>query len=250
MSLQTKISVVIPARMESSRLPGKILLDIGGKPMLRHVWERALEMRLADEIVIATDSSEVMETAQSWGAVAHLTPKECPNGTARIATLLDRLIGDFIINLQGDEPLMESALLDGLAESWRQDGGDVVTAVRRIEDDAELRDPNLVKVVLGQRSQALYFSRSPVPFLRDAADDCWVAHHDYWAHIGIYGYSRKTLEQYSTLAPGTLEQIERLEQLRFLEHGFSIRTVNTQYHPLGIDTPQDLERARALFATK
>jgi len=242
-----RISVVIPARLESSRLPGKVLLDLGGKPMLQHVWERASAMQ-ADEVVIATDSDAVKTAAEGWGARVMMTSPDCPNGTARIASILDELVGDFVINLQGDEPFMAPALLDALAANWQATGADLVTAVRAITSDDELFDANVVKVVRGRDGQALYFSRETIPHVRDCPREQWRLRQRFWAHIGVYGYSREALAQYATLAPGALENAEKLEQLRWLEHGFSIRAVETDYRPLGVDTPEDLERARANLA--
>lgn len=243
--VSNRISVVIPARLESSRLPGKILLDLGGRPMLQRVWERAQKMSTASELVIATDSAEVRERAEGWGARVLMTSPDCPNGTARIASILDELTGDFIINLQGDEPFMEPELLDALAETWRTGGGDVITAVRAIADEEELFNPNVVKVALGGESRALLFSRSTIPHVRDWPREQWLERQRFWAHIGVYGYTRAALSAYLGLAPGELEQTEKLEQLRFLERGFAIRAVVTDYRPLGVDTLDDLERARA-----
>ncbi|WP_269541908.1 3-deoxy-manno-octulosonate cytidylyltransferase [Cerasicoccus fimbriatus] len=241
------ISVVIPARLESSRLPGKVLLELGGKPMLQCVWERAMAMKTPNEVVIATDSEVVLTLAQEWGATVKMTPKECPNGTARAACLLDELAGDFIINLQGDEPFMEPELLDALVETRRNAGGDVVTAVRPITDEAELFNPNVVKVARGREARALLFSRTTIPFVRDVPQSEWLSARKFWAHIGVYGYTRKALEQYSSLETGDLETSEKLEQLRFLEHGFAITVVETEYRSIGVDTMEDLERARKMF---
>ncbi|WP_309399339.1 3-deoxy-manno-octulosonate cytidylyltransferase [Cerasicoccus maritimus] len=245
-----KVSVVIPARLESMRLPGKVLLDIGGKPMLQWVWERAMSMGKAEEVVIATDSDEVFARAQAWGAVAKMTPKECPNGTSRAAYLLDELKGDFIINLQGDEPFMEPELLDALVEKRAEAGGDVVTAVRPIQDQVELFNHNVVKVARGGNSQALLFSRATIPFVRDVPEENWLATRKFWAHIGVYGYTREALTRYPTLSAGDLETTEKLEQLRFLEHGFSITVVETNYRSIGVDTMADLERARDILLAR
>lgn len=243
-----KVSIVIPARLESSRLPGKVLLDLGGKPMLQHVWERARLMTEAAEVVIATDADAVRERATAWGAKVMMTSPDCPNGTARAASLLDQLAGEFIINLQGDEPLMEPGLLDALVAAWRTHGGDVVTAVRLIEDQAELFNPNVVKVVRGQDSRALLFSRATIPYVRDYPKEDWLTRQHFWAHIGVYGFTRKTLADYANWPVGKLETVEKLEQLRFLERGCMIRVVETDYRPVGVDTPEDLERVRALMS--
>lgn len=244
---EERVSVVIPARLESNRLPGKVLLDLGGRPMLQRVWECAQLMTQASELVIATDSAEVLGRAEGWGARVMMTSPECPNGTARAASLLDELTGDFIINLQGDEPFMEPGLLDALAEAWRQGGGDVVTAVRAIADQEELFNPNVVKVAMGGAGRALLFSRSTIPHVRDCPKEEWLSRQCFWAHIGVYGYARSALAAYQELSPGELETVEKLEQLRFLEHGFAIRAVETDYRPVGVDTMEDLERARQML---
>jgi len=174
-----------------------------------------------------------------------MTSPECPNGTARIASILDQLEAELVVNLQGDEPFVAPALLDALVEDWRREPVDVVTAVRPVDTVEELTDPSLVKAVLSAGDQALYFSRSPIPHLRDAPLESWLERRPYWAHVGIYGYARETLARYEKLAIGDLEQAEKLEQLRFLENGLAIRAVKTDYRPMGIDTVEDLARARA-----
>lgn len=239
------ISVVIPARLGSTRLPRKVLLDIGGKPMLRHVWERASAMTLATEVCIATDSDEVAVAAQSWGAQVAMTSPDCASGTERIASLLATLKGDFILNVQGDEPFIPPALLDALVAAWQETGADIVTPVYRITDVQALADPNRVKVVRAGDGRALYFSRSTVPHIRGRPPEHWAESGLHWAHIGVYGYTRPVLEAHAQLSPSALEEAEKLEQLRFLDHGYRIQTVESAYHPLGVDTQEDLERARA-----
>ncbi|QYY36592.1 3-deoxy-manno-octulosonate cytidylyltransferase [Ruficoccus sp. ZRK36] len=239
------VSVIIPARLDSTRLPRKALLDLGGKPMLQHVWERASKMQKADSVAIATDSEEIRERAEGWGATVHMTSPECQSGTERLAELLPKIDSQFFLNVQGDEPFIEPALLDSLVQVWEDTGCDLVTAVFRIHDSVDIFDPNLVKVVRRADGQAMYFSRSPLPYVRGFSQENWIAEGPaFWAHIGVYGYARETLSRYTGLTPGVLEKSEKLEQLRFLEHGFSIQAVETAYEPLGIDTPDDLEAAR------
>lgn len=241
------VLVVIPARLASTRLPNKPLADLGGKPLLQHTWERAAQMTTADRLLIATDAEEIRQVAEGFGAQVAMTSPDHPNGTARIASLLcEHMDAEFILNVQGDEPFIEPALLDELVERWRQTRCELVTAVRPIDSVEELHNPNCVKAVRGRKGQALYFSRSAVPFLRGVEKDEWLdSGTPYWAHIGVYGYTRAALEAYAHMEPTLLEETEKLEQLRFLEHGFSIQTVVTSYRPLGIDTPEDLEEARA-----
>jgi len=248
-NLPMNVSVVIPARLASTRLPRKVLADLGGKPVLRHVWERVARMRRATEILVATDSEEVGQAVAGWGGQFVMTSPECRSGTERIASILDGLKGQFILNVQGDEPFIETALLDSLVERFVAHGGDVVTPVYPIHDAALLSNPAVVKVVRGADGRAWYFSRSPVPHLRGVPMEQWPARGLHWGHLGVYGYARARLQQYSFLPECPLESIEALEQLRFLEAGWCIQTVETHYHAVAIDTPDDLVRARALLTS-
>lgn len=236
-------SLIIPARLASTRFPEKVLAPLGGKTVIQRVWEAASRAECACEVIIATDSEKVADHVRSFGAQVAMTAPECPNGTARIASILTRLKGDFILNVQGDEPFIQPALLDALAERARTSRCDLVTAVYRLHETTQLTNPNLVKVVRASDGRALYFSRSAIPYLRDADLAQWTTRHAYWGHIGVYGYSRQVLEAYPTLIPSPLESIECLEQLRFLDHGYTLQTVETDHCTPGIDTPEDLENA-------
>jgi 3-deoxy-manno-octulosonate cytidylyltransferase (CMP-KDO synthetase) len=242
------VSVVIPARLASTRLPRKVLADLGGKPVLRHVWERAARMRRATEVLVATDSEEVAAVVAGWGGQFVLTSPACRSGTERIASILDGLRGEFILNVQGDEPFIDPALLDALAERFAAAGGDLVTPVYPIRDAATLASAAVVKVVRGADGRALYFSRAAIPYGRGVPPEQWAERGGYWGHLGVYGYSRAALARYPALPESALEAAESLEQLRFLEAGFCIQTVETDYHAVAIDTPEDLARARALCA--
>ncbi|MGA2053501.1 MAG: 3-deoxy-manno-octulosonate cytidylyltransferase [Opitutales bacterium] len=242
------VSVVIPARLASTRLPRKVLADLGGRPVLRHVWERAARVRRATEVLVATDSEEVAEVVAAWGGQFVLTSPACRSGTERIASILDGLHGDFILNVQGDEPFIEPALLDALVERFAAAGGELVTPVYPIREYAALANPAVVKVARAADGRALYFSRSAIPHMRGVPPEQWAAQGSYWGHLGVYGYARAALARYPALPESALEAAESLEQLRFLEAGFCIQTVETNYHAVAIDTPADLERARALFA--
>ncbi|MFM7209594.1 MAG: 3-deoxy-manno-octulosonate cytidylyltransferase [Verrucomicrobiota bacterium] len=241
------VTLCIPARLASTRLPRKVLLDLGGKPVVQHVWERAKQARQADRVVLLTDSEEVAGVARGFGAEVMMTDPACPSGTARMASVIDRLPGDFFLNVQGDEPFIEPALLDGLIGRWKETGCRLVTAVSRIADAERLLAVSVVKVVRAEDGSALYFSRSPVPHLRGVDPAEWTARRDYWAHIGIYGYDRATLAAYPALGATELEAAESLEQLRFIAHGMTFQTVVTGYHPVAIDTPADLEAARKMM---
>ncbi|MDR1497632.1 MAG: 3-deoxy-manno-octulosonate cytidylyltransferase [Puniceicoccales bacterium] len=243
------VTVVIPARLASTRLPRKVLLDLCGKPVIQHVWERAKKMRSADRIVILADGAEIAQVAHAFGAEVILTPPECPSGTARLAAALEKLPGDFFLNIQGDEPCIPPELLDAIVTRWQQTHCELVTAVARLLDPEKLASPNVVKVVRDKNDRAIYFSRSPVPFRRGLPITEWLADGSvsYFSHIGVYGYTRDSVVTYASLPISRLEQIESLEQLRFIEHGKTFQTVETDYHPVSIDTPDDMEKARQLF---
>jgi 3-deoxy-manno-octulosonate cytidylyltransferase (CMP-KDO synthetase) len=243
------VTVAIPARLGSTRLPRKVLLDLGGKPVIQRVWEQVKKMRSAERIVVLTDGEELASVVRGFGAEALLTSPECPSGTARLASVLDKLPGDFFLNVQGDEPCIDPVLLDALVARWKETQCELVTAVARIGEVAKLANPNVVKVVRGENGRAVYFSRSPVPYRRGVSMDQWLADGavKYWSHIGVYGYARATVASYLSLPVTHIEQVESLEQLRFVEHGKVFQTVETDYHPVAIDTAEDLEKARKLF---
>lgn len=240
------ITLCIPARIASTRLPRKVLLDLGGKPVVQHVWEKAKQVRQADRVILLTDSEEVARVACGFGAEVVMTSPDCPSGTARMASVIDRVPGEFFLNVQGDEPFIQPELLDGLISRWKETQCRLVTAVSRITSAERLLASSVVKVVRAVNGEAIYFSRSPIPHLRGVDPAEWVSRREYWVHIGVYGYDRATLAGYSRLAATELEATESLEQLRFLAHGLTFQTVVTDYHPIAIDTPEDLEAARKL----
>jgi 3-deoxy-manno-octulosonate cytidylyltransferase (CMP-KDO synthetase) len=239
-----RILGVIPARYASSRFPGKALVSIAGKSMLQHVWDRASQARYLTEVVIATDDERIREAAQGFGARIVMTRADHLSGTDRVAEVASASNAQWIVNVQGDEPLIDPAAIDaailGLLE---QDDALMGTLKKRIERTEEIHDPNVVKVVADREGNALYFSRAPIPCVRDAEGNL-PAH---FKHIGLYVYRRDFLLGYPDLPCGPLEQAERLEQLRALENGFKIRVVETEYESLGIDTPADLARMTELF---
>ena len=246
-----KATVAIPARLGSTRLPGKVLLDLGGKPVVRHVWERVLKMKNAGRVVVLADTEQVREAATAFGAEVIMTSPECRSGTERLSSVLPQLPGEFFLNVQGDEPFVDTAMLDALVERWAETRCELVTAVAKITDPAKLLNPNVVKVVRGSDGRAIYFSRSPVPYLRGVPAEEWIGSgkSTWWSHIGVYGYARATLEAHPTMPVTVLETVESLEQLRFIDRGMSFQTVETDYHPVSIDTAEDLENARKLFAS-
>ncbi len=248
---QIKATIAIPARLSSTRLPGKVLLDLGGKPVVQHVWERVRQMKRAGKIVLLADTERVAETAAAFGADVVMTSPECRSGTERLASVLPQLPGEIFLNVQGDEPFIVPELLDALVARMAETRCELVTAVAKISDPAKLLNPNVVKVVRASDGRAIYFSRSPVPHLRGVPVEKWLADgRTWWSHIGVYGYARSTLEAYPHMAPTALEAVESLEQLRFIDRGMSFQTVETDYHPVSIDTQEDLENARKLFACR
>lgn len=241
------ITLCIPARLGSTRLPRKVLLDLGGKPVMQHVWERARQVKQANRVVILTDAEEVAQVARGFGAEVLMTSPDCPSGTARMASVLPQLPGEFFLNIQGDEPFIAPSLLDDLISRWKETKCALVTAVSKITSTERLLATSVVKVVRAENGTTLYFSRSPIPHLRGVDYSEWVQKYTYWSHLGVYGYDRATLAGYAKLQPTVLETIESLEQLRFLAHGQTFQTVVTDYHPVAIDTPADLEAARKLL---
>lgn len=241
------VTLCIPARLGSTRLARKVLLDLGGKPVVQHVWERAKKVKQAAHVVIVTDADEVAQAAKKFGADVIMTSPDCPSGTARIASVLNQLKGDFFINVQGDEPFIEPALLDNLITCWKKTQCSLVTAVSKITQVERLQAPSVVKVVRAENGEAIYFSRSPIPYFRGKDMTEWLRDFSYWSHIGVYGYNRDTLARYPQLSATALESVESLEQLRFLAHGFKFQTIETEYHPVAIDTAEDLEVARKLL---
>ena len=243
-----KILGVIPARFNATRLPGKALAKIGGKEMVLHVIERVKKANCLDNIVVATDDERIFDVVKNAGVHAVLTSNRHPSGTDRCAEALNKLEGayDAVINIQGDEPFIHPQQID-LVGDLLEGGAQIATLVKAIEKDEELFSPNDVKAVVNRKGQALYFSRHPVPFYRNAPPNEWLKHGAYYKHIGIYGYRADTLKELTKLLVSPLELSESLEQLRWLDHGYIVQTAVTQYESIGVDTPEDLVRAEALF---
>jgi 3-deoxy-manno-octulosonate cytidylyltransferase (CMP-KDO synthetase) len=239
-----KILGVIPARFASSRFPGKALARIASKTMLQHVWERASQARYLTSTVIATDDERIATVARSFGARVRMTRADHPSGTDRVAEAASAEEAQLVVNIQGDEPLIDPTAIDAAILPLAHDPEIVMgTLKKKIEDRREIGDPNVVKVVTDRDGDAIYFSRLPVPFYRGGEGPA----PDYYKHIGLYVYQRDFLLGYSGLPVGPLERAERLEQLRALENGFRIRVVETEYESVGVDTQEDLERVTRLF---
>jgi 3-deoxy-manno-octulosonate cytidylyltransferase (CMP-KDO synthetase) len=234
-----KILGVIPARYSSSRFPGKVLVPILSKSMLQHVWERASQSRYLTSTIIATDDQRIFEAARAFGARVRMTRADHATGTDRVAEVAASDDAALVVNIQGDEPLIDPDAIDAAILPMVHDEEiPMGTLKKRIEDPREIVDPNVVKVVTAQSGDAIYFSRLPIPYLRDGG----LAPGLHYKHIGLYVYRRDFLLEYSSLPVGPLESAERLEQLRALENGYRIRVVETEYESLGVDTPSDLER--------
>lgn len=237
-----RILGVIPARFASSRFPGKPLATIAGKPMLQHVYERASQARYLSRVVIATDDERIRDAARAFDAPVVMTRSDHASGTDRVAEAASADRAEVIVNIQGDEPLIDPAAIDAAALALLEDPDlPMATLKKRIENPADIANPNVVKVVTDRFENAIYFSRSAIPYARESSTTA------YAKHIGLYVYRRDFLLGYSDLPVGPLEQTERLEQLRALENGFRIRVAETEYDSLGVDTPEDLERVSYLF---
>jgi 3-deoxy-manno-octulosonate cytidylyltransferase (CMP-KDO synthetase) len=238
-----KFICVIPARYGSTRFPGKPLADISGSPMIEWVYKRAVRAQLFEKILVATDDQRIVQAVRKFGGLAELTPSDLPSGTDRVAFLARKIKADVYVNLQGDEPLISPRLLTEVCTPYSERKVVMTTAVKQIDSPDELTDPNLVRVVMDNRGDALYFTRAVIPFVRDDRDQRnWFQRYPFYKHIGIYTYRRNFLLHFSTLAPGSLEQVEKLEQLRVLENGYKIRTVITQSDSMSVDTAEDLQR--------
>ncbi len=243
-------SIVIPARIGSTRFPRKVLASLCNKPVIQHVYERTIESGITSDITILTDSDEIVNVAKSFGAAAIMTSPDCCCGTERIASVLNKISGNFIINIQGDEPLLDPQTVISTAERAQSSTADVITPIFKICDIDDIDNPNRVKVAVGVSGQALYFSRSPIPFVRGIEHSQWLQNNTFYGHIGVYGYRRHVLEQYTNLKNGQLETAESLEQLRLLENGYKIDTVIVNKPDIGVDTPEDLTKAEDFLQRK
>ena len=240
--------VAIPARLGSTRFPRKVLADIHGRPMLWYVYQGVSKAKRITDVWVLSDSQEVLDVASSWGAKTLMTSEECPSGTDRIASVIHLLDGDVVVNVQADEPLISATVIDGVVAALDEEGGaSVATPVYRITSKEDLANPNVVKVVRDSDGTALYFSRSPIPYVRDTDAQEWLSQIPFWGHVGVYAYRRSVLMTYAQLPEGQLERAEKLEQLRLLEAGKHILTVEIDYHPRGVDVPSDLDIVKSML---
>lgn len=239
-----KVVAIIPARYASVRFPGKVIALLADKPVVVHTYERTARSGVVSETIIATDDERVAEAVAPYGVNVVMTRADHPTGCDRIAEVAASLDADIIVNVQADEPLIDPALIDAAVQPMFDDPElPMSTARHAIHDPALISDPNCVKVVCDTNRRALYFSRSPIPFLRDAEHDP-LSDAIYWQHIGLYVFRRTFLLKYASMAPTPLERYENLEQLRVLEHGYGMAVVDAEEPSIGVDTPEDLERAQ------
>ncbi len=236
------VLVVIPARYGSTRFPGKPLATLAGKPVIQHVYEQAAKAQGIDEVLVATDDERIRAAVLRFGGAAVMTSPDARSGTERVAEVARTRSAQVVINVQGDEPLIQPEMLGSLAEVLQQHAAVPMASLMTRLRPEDLANPNVVKVVVDRDGYAMYFSRSPIPRVRDATTP-----PPMWKHLGLYGYQRHFLLQFPSLEPTPLEQAEQLEQLRALEHGYKIKLLETAHDTIGVDTPDDLKRVEALM---
>lgn len=238
-----KILGVIPARYASTRFPAKALAEVKGKTMIQRVYEQAIKSPQLNKVVVATDHNEIFEHVKSFGGEVVMTSPEHQSGTDRCAEVLETYSAfEYIVNIQGDEPFIDPQQIDTII-SLLDGHTQLATLCKRIEEREVLFSPNAVKVILDKNSNALYFSRYPIPFNRNISQDQWLEHYDYYKHIGMYAYRKDILKEITNLKQSKLELAESLEQLRWIENGYKIKVEISLIDSLGIDTPADLEKA-------
>ncbi|HKW34345.1 MAG TPA: 3-deoxy-manno-octulosonate cytidylyltransferase [Candidatus Acidoferrum sp.] len=243
-----KVVVVIPARYASTRLPAKPLVSLAGKPMIQRVYERAKLATSADRVVVATDDQRIVKTVEGFGGEARMTRSDHRTGTERVAEVAAHEEGDVFVNVQGDEPLLDPVAIDtAVASLLEEPMAAIGTVATAIKTPADIMDPNVVKTVLDFDGNALYFSRAPVPWVRDMGSKIQVRH---LKHLGLYVFQREALREYPTLPQGELERIEQLEQLRWLENGWKIRVAEVEHDAVSVDVPEDVTRVEKLLQGK
>ena len=243
--IDPKVIVVIPSRYASTRLPGKPLVLLAGKPMVQHVYEQAKHAQTVHRVLVATDDQRISDAVTAFGGEARMTRSDHRTGTERIAEVAAHEAGDVFVNVQGDEPLIDPVAIDtavgALLEEPQAQISTVATPIRHAGD---IMDPNVVKTVLDFDGNALYFSRAPIPWIRDTQQKL---HVNYWKHLGLYVFQREALLEYPTLPQGELEKIEQLEQLRWLENGWKIRVAEVAHDAVSVDVPEDVARVEKLM---
>lgn len=238
-----KVTAIIPARYASSRLKGKVLLTIADKPMIQHVYERTKKASLVNNVIVATDDRKIFDVVEGFAGNAAMTSPLHRTGTDRIAEVADNMDAEIIVNVQGDEPLIEPEMIDAVVRPLLENPDLVITTLKKkITNEGELKDPNIVKVVTSREGFAIYFSRFPIPYERERSQK----ENIHYKHIGLYGYRKDFLLKFAKMTPTPLEEAEKLEQLRALENGYKIKVIETQYSSIGVDTQEDLERVRKI----
>ena len=242
-----KTLAVIPARYDSTRLPAKALVSLGGKPMIQRVWERVRQASSVSNVVVATDDERIRSVVEWFGGTAVMTRKDHRSGTERVAEVaIAHEEADILVNVQGDEPLIEPAAINTAVEAIREDATvNIATLVVPISNPADIMDPNVVKAVLDFDGNALYFSRAPIPWVRDRGGP---VHARHLKHLGLYVFRRSALLDFPTFPQGDLERIEQLEQLRWMENGYRIRVAETEYDSVSVDVAEDVARIEKLLA--
>ncbi len=234
---------VIPARWGATRFEGKVIANLLGKPIIQHVWENAKKARTLDDLVVACDDERIMKVVEAFGGKAVYTSPNQPSGTDRLAEVVNPLEVDIAVNIQGDEPLMKSIMIDNLVLALEDEkAAQMATMMKKIEDDTELTNSNVVKVITDKNGYAIYFSRYAIPYNRTSEADS-KKRPVYYKHIGIYAFTKDFLFTFRNLPHSSLENAEKLEQLRALENGYKIKVVETKFDTIGVDRPEDLKRA-------
>jgi len=240
-----KAIALIPARYASTRLPGKPLLDLNGKTILQRVYERVASVASLSAVAVATDDQRILDHVQGFGGTAYLTADTHRSGTDRVAEVANHLPDfDIVVNVQGDEPFVTQKQIGALINTIKEEKADIATLAHQLTDNERLFDPNVVKVVFNRQGNAMYFSRSPIPYVRDRDKKEWIDEQSFFQHLGMYAFRREVLLEVTALLPSRYEQLESLEQLRWLDYGKHIQVVLTKEKGMGIDTPNDLERAK------
>ena len=238
-----KVLGVIPARYASSRFPGKPLVDIQGKTMIQRVYEQAMKAKSLSKVIVATDDERIFNHVKSFKGEVMMTSDVHQSGTDRCAEVINQLSSeafDAVVNIQGDEPFIDPSQIDSVVEVLKKEQFMIATLVKRVHTEGVIHNPNIVKAVFSSEGKALYFSRSPIPYLRNTPTDEWLSKGEFYKHIGLYAYKSSVLKEIALLPPSRLEQLESLEQLRWLENGYAIGIAETDLETIGIDTPEDL----------
>ena len=236
---------VIPARFAATRFPGKLMQKIGDKTIIRMVYENVQAMELFDDVLVVTDNDQIVEEIKAIGGSVKKSSQEHPSGSDRIAEAIMDMDVDVVVNVQGDEPFVDISPLERLLSAMGEPGVEVASVMQKLGMDEDINNPNFVKVVCDKNNNALYFSRSPIPYKRNLQSSLPI-----YKHVGVYAFKKNTLLEFTKWPMGVLEQTEMLEQLRYLENGVSIKMVETSTSSIGIDTPEDLEKAKLYYANR